>query len=112
MKIALITGGSAGIGRAAAIEVARRGIGVVITYRRHELEAKEAAAAIEAEGGSAVALALDVADTGSFPAFKQTFTETLRDKWDAETFRYLVNNAGIGGGMPFGDVSEEMFDNF
>ncbi|MEV0074362.1 SDR family oxidoreductase [Amycolatopsis sp. NPDC050768] len=112
MQVALITGGSAGIGQAAAIEAARRGIGVVITYHRHEAEAKETVAEIEADGGSAGELPLDVADTSSFPAFRQAFEDILQAKWGTRQFQYLVNNAGIGGGAPFEDVTEEVFDNF
>lgn len=112
MKVALVTGGSAGIGQAAAGEIAKLGIGVVLTYLTHEAEAKETVAAIEADGGAAVALPLDIRDIATFDAFITDLTGTLAGKWRASKLDFLVNNAGIGGGAPFGEVTEEMFDQF
>jgi NAD(P)-dependent dehydrogenase (short-subunit alcohol dehydrogenase family) len=111
-RIALITGGSAGIGQAAAVAAAERGIGVILTYRRHQTEAEETVQKIEAAGGTAACLYLEVADTSAFPQFVDDIAGLLRDKWQTDTLHYLVNNAGIGGGAAFPDVTEEMFDRF
>jgi NAD(P)-dependent dehydrogenase (short-subunit alcohol dehydrogenase family) len=112
VKVAVVTGGSAGIGQAAAIEIAKLGIGVVLTYRTHEAEAKETVVAIEKAGGAAVALPLDLRDISSFDAFITDLAGTIASKWGASKIDFLVNNAGIGGGAPFGEVTEEMFDQF
>jgi NAD(P)-dependent dehydrogenase (short-subunit alcohol dehydrogenase family) len=112
MRIAVITGGSAGIGQAAAIEAAQSGIGVVLTYRHREAEAKETVAEIEAAGGSAVALPLDTGDVSTFEAFGSDLRKIIAQKWGASRIDFLVNNAGIGGGAPFGEVTEEQFDQF
>lgn len=112
MKIALVTGGSAGIGQAAAAEIAKLGVGVVLTYRTHEAEAKETVVAIEDAGGTAVALPLDIGEISTFDAFIADLTGAVADKWRASKIDFLVNNAGIGGGALFGAVTEEMFDRF
>jgi NAD(P)-dependent dehydrogenase (short-subunit alcohol dehydrogenase family) len=112
MKIALITGASAGIGRATAIELARRGIGVITTYRSHPTEGKEIVDAIEAEGGSAAALPLDLDDLTSLDEFVADVVATLAEKWGAARLDYLVNNAGAGGGAPFATMTEESYDRF
>lgn len=109
-QIALITGGSAGIGQAAAAAVAERGIGVILTYRRHKAEALETVQKIEAAGGEAAALYLDLVDTDSFEGLSSSVQRLLHDKWRSTKLHFLVNNAGIGGGAPFEDVTEAMFD--
>lgn len=88
-KTALVTGGSRGIGRAVALELARRGAQVVVNYRREAAHAADVCAAIEGMGGRALAVAADVSDAG---AVEQLFTraaETLG------TVDVLVNNAGV-----------------
>jgi len=110
MKIALITGASAGIGQAAAVELARAGVGVIATYRAHRAEGEETVARIEAEGGRAVALPLDLDDTSSLDRFTQTVVDALRDGWGTTRLDYLVNNAGAGGGDMFADITEDRFD--
>ena len=110
MNIVLITGGSRGIGAATALECARRGIGVILTYNNNPASADKVVAEIAAAGGSAVAVKLDVADSSSFPAFRDTVTHTLAAIWDRSDFDYLVNNAGYGVYHPFTSVTEEEFD--
>lgn len=112
MQIAIVTGGSAGIGQAASRELAKSGVGVILTYRTHGPEATETVAEIESSGGSAVALRLDMGDVAGFDSFIDTVRHTLSATWGSSSFDYLVNNAGIGGGAPFPEVTEEMFDSF
>lgn len=110
MNIVLITGGSRGIGAATALECARRGLGVILTYNSNPASAEKVVAEIVDAGGSAVALPLDVADTSSFPAFGDTVARTLAATWDRSDFDYLVNNAGYGVYHPFTTVTEDEFD--
>jgi NAD(P)-dependent dehydrogenase (short-subunit alcohol dehydrogenase family) len=81
MKIALITGGNRGIGRAIALSTAAKGQDILLTYRSHQEEAEEVIALIEKRGRKAVALHLDVSDTKSFAAFRETVKETLKHTW-------------------------------
>ena len=110
MQIAIITGGSSGIGRSAAIQTAKRGTGVILTYGANEAGALDTVARIEKEGGTAVALPLDVGRTETFPAFRESVVAALRETWGRETFDFLVNNAGIAQSAMFEDTTEEMFD--
>jgi NAD(P)-dependent dehydrogenase (short-subunit alcohol dehydrogenase family) len=110
MKIAIVTGASSGIGRSAAVQIAKRGAGVVVTYGRNKDGAQDTVAEIERHSGKAVALPLDVGDSAAFPAFRDSVSEILRDTWGTDRFDYLVNNAGFGQSAPFEDTSEEMFD--
>ena len=110
MKIAIITGGSRGIGKAAARECARRGMGVIATYNSHKPGADGMVQEIESQGGKAVALALDVADTASFPQFAGQVARILETTWGRTSFDHLVNNAGFGLFNPIATVSEAEFD--
>jgi NAD(P)-dependent dehydrogenase (short-subunit alcohol dehydrogenase family) len=109
-KIAIITGGSAGIGQAAALRIAARGDGVILTYNSHEGEARETVATIEAAGGTAVALPLDVGRTETFAAFAERVAAELEARWGRTTFDHLVNNAGFAQMAMFEDTTEEQFD--
>ncbi|MFE0474921.1 SDR family NAD(P)-dependent oxidoreductase [Streptomyces sp. NPDC058947] len=110
MKIAIVTGASSGIGQGAAIEIARRGTGVILTYGKNQQGALETTATIGKEGGTAVALPLDVGETGTFAAFRDTVAAVLRDTWHRDTFDYLVNNAGFAQTSLIEDTTEETFD--
>lgn len=109
---AIVTGASSGIGQAAARRMAAHGMGVVLTYSSRKDDAESTVAEIEAAGGSAVAMHLDVADIGSFPGFIDALKATTQDKWNTQQLTALVNNAGVGGGAPFEDVTEDQFDRF
>ncbi len=108
--IALITGGSRGLGKSMALHLAERGADVVITYRAAAEEARNVAAGIEALGRKVAVLRLDVADSKSFGAFAEALKAELSRLWQRERFDYLVNNAGIGIHAPFAETSEEQFD--
>ena len=109
-KIALITGGSRGLGRSTAESLARKGVDAVITYRTGADEARAVVAAIEEAGGRAVALPLDTAAIGTFNAFVEAVTSALRDTWQRDTFDYLVNNAGSALGKSIAETTEAEFD--
>lgn len=112
MPIALVTGGSAGIGQATAIELARQGIGVITTFRTHRDESRATVAAIEAAGGAAVTLRLDLEDLASLDGFVAEVADALASRWDGAALDHLVNNAGVGGPAMFADISEAEFDRF
>jgi NAD(P)-dependent dehydrogenase (short-subunit alcohol dehydrogenase family) len=112
MNIAVVTGASSGIGRAAAIHIAKRGAGVIATYNANPDGARETVAAIEAGGGSALALPLDVSASATFAVFARTVAAELQRRWRRTSFDYLVNNAGFGQMAMFEDTSEELFDRF
>ena len=109
-KIALITGGSRGLGKSAALKLAAQGVDVILTYRSQEQEAAGVVAAIEAAGRKAAALQLDVSDSGSFAKFSDKLLSLLSDKWQRSSFDFLVNNAGIGAHASFADTTEAQFD--
>jgi len=110
MKIALITGGSNGIGKSSAIEVAKRGTKVVITYNSGKDRALEVVKDIEKTGGEAIALKLDVSNVDSFKGFFGELENALKSKWGTHKFNYLFNNAGVGGFNLIENVSEQEFD--
>ena len=108
--IVLITGGSRGLGRSAALAAAQSGIDVVLTYRQQATEAQAVVAEIEALGQRAVALPLDVGDVASFGAFASQLAQALQSGWQRERFDFLVNNAGMGVHAPFAETTEAQFD--
>ncbi|GAB2811426.1 SDR family NAD(P)-dependent oxidoreductase [Ferruginibacter profundus] len=111
-KIALVTGGSRGLGKDMALSIARKGIDVIITYRTKEAEAQEVVKEIEALGQNAIALHLDMSLFASLNDFVRTVKETLKIKWNTGSFDFLINNAGMGATVPFMDVTEELFTDF
>ena len=106
----LITGGSRGLGRNAALALAADGADIVLTYRSQSTAADEVVAQIEALGRRAAALPLDVADSRSFAAFAQQVQAALAQHWQRERFDFLVNNAGIGIHASFMETTEAQFD--
>jgi len=112
MKIAIVTGGSNGIGKATALELGKRGIGVILTYNSNKDSADKVVNEIEQNGdGRAVALKLDLSQRSTFGGFAQLVKDNLAEVWHRTTFDYLVNNGGIGGPMMFTEMTEEYFDN-
>lgn len=110
MTIALITGGSRGLGRNAALHLAKQGVGIVLTYQSNAKAAEETVSEIATEGGTAIALPLDTAKVASFADFAEKLRQALQDKWQRTRFDYLVNNAGYGVHKPFAETTEEDFD--
>nr|WP_226789982.1 SDR family NAD(P)-dependent oxidoreductase [Rahnella sikkimica] len=109
-KIAIVTGGSRGLGRNAIEKLAKKGVDVIFTYHSQIDAAKAVVQSVEASGGKAVALALDTGDTGSFDAFVAEVKTQLQQVWQRETFDFLVNNAGVGLHEAFTDTTEAQFD--
>ena len=109
-KIALVTGGSRGLGKNMAHQLAEKGSDVILTYNSKKAEAEKVVAEIEAMGRKAVALQLNVAAVNSFDGFVQQVTTVLQEKWNTTKFDFLINNAGIGATIPFAQVTEADFD--
>ena len=109
-KIALITGGSRGLGRNMALSMARKGIHSVITYHANAGAATEVVEEIKALGQKAVALQLDTGDSTSFTGFASSVRESLADTWQRERLDFLVNNASIGRYAAIAETSEQQFD--
>lgn len=109
-RIALITGANRGIGRATALQAARKGIDAVITHRSNPDDAAAVLAAIAELGRRAAALPLDLAAIASFDEFTRALRDTLHETWGRETFDFLINNAGNQITGSFVDVTEEDFD--
>lgn len=111
-SVVIVTGASAGIGQGAALEIAKQGAGVIVTYRTHPEGAQDTVARIGDMGGKAVALPLDVADSSTFALFTDEVRERLQSEWGVGTIQGLVNNAGFGGGNLFADMTEDAFDRY
>ena len=109
-KIALITGGSRGLGKNMALSMAKKGIDVIFTYHTNVTEAQKVVAEIETLGQKAVALQLNTGDIKSFDAFFANITTVLSDTFNTTHFDFLVNNAGTGLHTPIADNTEEQFD--
>src|SRR5687768_3000995 len=109
--IALVTGGSRGLGRSMVESLAARGVDVLFTFQSREAEAAALVRELESRGGGvrAAALQLDVAHSASFPAFAGRVREQL-ERWQRERFDFLVNNAGIGVHAAFDQTTEAQFD--
>jgi NAD(P)-dependent dehydrogenase (short-subunit alcohol dehydrogenase family) len=109
-KIALVTGGSRGIGKSIALNAAQHGIDVILTYNSNSDQGKAVADTINSSGGKAVALQLDTSKTSSFSGFADQISQVLKQEWNRENFDYLVNNAGISQRTLIKDTTEEQFD--
>ncbi|TGK81985.1 SDR family oxidoreductase [Leptospira noumeaensis] len=111
MKVAIITGGSNGIGKATALELGKRGISVILTYNSYKERAEEVVNEIEKNNGvRAVALKLDLTKKETFDTFVEDVKNKLSTIWNRTSFDYLVNNGGIGGPMLFTELTEEYFE--
>ena len=109
MPIAIVTGGSRGLGRSTVLALAKRGVDSVLTYNSNKTEADKAVAEVAVAGRKAVALQLDTGDTKSFDGFVTRLREALKTL-GAERFDYLVNNAGTSHNRGLADTTEEEFD--
>jgi NAD(P)-dependent dehydrogenase (short-subunit alcohol dehydrogenase family) len=109
-RIALVTGGSRGLGKNAALKLAADGTGIILTYNRSQQEALEVVREIQEKGVKAAALKLNVGDIASFENFAHQLQEILKSVWQRETFDYLLNNAGTGLYAPYTETTEAQFD--
>jgi len=109
-KIALVTGGSRGLGKNMALAIAAKGLDVIITYNSQKGEADAVVAEIESLGQKAAALQLNVADADGFDTFYSEVSKLLAATFGAQKIDYLINNAGIGVHASFEETTVEQFD--
>lgn len=109
-KIALITGGSRGLGRNMAVAIAKKGIDVILTYHTNKEAADEVVAEIESLGQKAVAFQLDTSDTKSFDNFIKQVTAYLQEQTGSPNFDYLINNAGTALYALASETTEKQLD--
>ena len=111
-KIALVTGGSRGLGKDMAINIAKKGVDVIVTYRTNEKEADHTLKEIRKLGRKGAILHLNMSDFNSLNDFVKKISDTLQSGWNTTTFDFLINNAGMGATVPFEQVTEELFNDF
>src|SRR5271163_4941532 len=109
-KIALVTGGSRGIGRNTVENLAKRGVHTIFTYNSHSMDAETVVAAVGEAGAQGIALQMDAGNVASFDAFIESVKDALA-KLGATRFDFLVDNAGNNHhNMPFEKATEEELD--
>ena len=109
-KIALITGGSRGLGKNMAVAIARKGIDVILTYNSRADEAQSVVAEIEAAGQKATALQVDTSSVGGFDVFLGQVAQALQTTFGTDRFDFLINNAGTARYGSIADTTEDDFD--
>ena len=109
-KIAIVTGGSRGLGRNVVLALARMGVGSIFTYHSNRDEADAVLREIDTAGATGAALPLDVSETGRFGGFADQIRQALTERWNRTTFDFLVNNAGTSHFGKIGEVTEADFD--
>ena len=108
-KIAIVTGGSRGLGRSMVLSLARRGVDSIFTYHSNQDEAGKVISLAAEAGRKAVALQLDTGNVRVFDPFVQKVRQALAEL-HAERFDYLVNNAGTSLHKAFDQTTEEELD--
>jgi NAD(P)-dependent dehydrogenase (short-subunit alcohol dehydrogenase family) len=109
-KIAVVTGSSRGLGKSTALNLAKKGVDVIVTYHSNIEAANKVVAEIESIGAKAISLQLDTANTKTFDDFAIKVKQSLQAKWQTDHFDFLVNNAGTGVYASFAETTEEQFD--
>lgn len=110
MTIAIITGGSRGLGKSTALHLADRGVDIILTYHSKQVDGDKVVKEITAKGRKAIALQLDVTNSASFSGFVIAVKQALQSNWRRVDFDFLVNNAGSGIHASFMETTEEQFD--
>ena len=109
-KIALVTGGSRGLGRDMAINIAKKGLDVVITYHTNQTAANEVVSEIKKAGSNGFALQLDTSNVASFDSFFSELKSGLKTEINREHLDFLINNAGTGLASLIKETKEANFD--
>ncbi len=109
-SIAIITGGSRGLGKDTALTLAQQGVDIIFTYHSNQEAAEAVKSSIEVLGRKAAYLQLDTGVVSSFEDFKPSVETVLETQWQRKDFDFLINNAGVGAHAMIGQTSEEVFD--
>jgi len=109
-KIALVTGGSRGLGKNTAFRLAQNGADVVITYRKEKDAADRVVSEISGMGNKAAALQLDMGNINTLDTFVDQVSQVISGQWNRDSFDILINNAGIIAHEMIAETSEETFD--
>ena len=109
-KIAIVTGGSRGLGKDMALSLAKKNIDVILTYNSNKILAEDVVKEIEGLGQKAASLQFDASDLKSYDKFVSEISAALKTNWKTDTFDFLINNAGVGATIPIEKVTEEDFD--
>ncbi len=109
-KIALVTGGSRGLGKNMALSLAKKGLDVILTYNSKKDDAETIVKEIESLGQKAATLQLNVAKSNTFDAFFIEIKDILKLKFETDKIDYLINNAGVGAHLSFEQTTEIVFD--
>lgn len=108
-KIAVITGGSRGLGKDMVLSLAKNGLDIVFTYNSQKEAAEDVVKQIEELGQKAITLKLDVSDSSGFDGFTKTLTSELQSQFNTDKFDFLINNAGFIHYAEFENLTEEQF---
>ena len=108
-KIAVITGGSRGLGRSTVLSLASRGVDSIFTYNSNRSEAEKVVGLVAEAGRKAIALQLDTGNVRAFDPFVQRVRQALAER-NADRFDFLVNNAGTSLHKAFDQTTEEELD--
>ncbi|GAA4759943.1 MULTISPECIES: SDR family NAD(P)-dependent oxidoreductase [Flavobacterium] len=109
-KIALVTGGNRGLGKNSALQLAKKGFDVIITFQSQKEEAEKTANEIIATGRKASFLQLNLSNTSSFDNFAKELENILKNDFGTDKFDALVNNAGSGYHATISETTEAGFD--
>jgi NAD(P)-dependent dehydrogenase (short-subunit alcohol dehydrogenase family) len=109
-KIALITGGSRGLGKDMALSLASKGMDIILTYQSKQSEAEKVAEEIHRLNQQALILQFDISHTKTIDHFISEMLSMIKHHWGAERIDFLINNAGIGATVPISNVTEDLFD--
>lgn len=110
VKVALVTGGSRGLGKNSALKIAEKGLDVIITYHSNKDEAENVVNEIKSLGRNAAAFQLDTRDIKSFEPFIQNITNYLKETKGNTNINFLINNAGTALYSPIMETTEEQLD--
>jgi NAD(P)-dependent dehydrogenase (short-subunit alcohol dehydrogenase family) len=110
-KIALVTGGSRGLGKDMALSLAKKGVDVIITYNTNKSEAENVISTLDKMGRRGHALQFDASKIRNIDILVNAVSGALKANWNTDKLDFLINNAGVGATVPIAQVNEEIFDN-